>query len=178
MIPGEINECSIDAFQYLSYIFTVCGNNGLSHNSNILQTRDCNKPLMISCRIHDCVRSYIKYYQYQKLQLLSYVLLFYVTPWIAPRFALSQSSKHSDSALSGFFLMFWYCSPLPCNTSDCSTLRALSILKTFGFRPIGLLPHVLAGIKDKPFHASMNGLSFIPWYYIFFKNALYPLYAS
>ncbi len=49
--------------------------------------------------------------------------------------------------------------------TDCSALRALAILKTFEIRPVGLLSHVLAGLKFMLFHASMKSMSFRPWYH-------------
>ena len=48
------------------------------------------------------------------------------------------------------------------DAADCSARCASAILKTFGIRPIGLLPHVFAGSKVMLFHAGMKCMIFCP----------------
>ena len=50
-----------------------------------------------------------------------------------------------------------------CDTTNFSALRAPEILKTFKIRPIGLLFHVLAGLKFMDLHAGMKSMTFRPW---------------
>ena len=59
-----------------------------------------------------------------------------------------------------------------CDTTDFSALQAPEILKTFKIRPVGLLFHVLAGLKFMDFHASIKSMTFRPWCHRYLNSSL------
>ena len=94
------------------------------------------------------------------------------TPQIAPRFALNPQNirippYRASSSCFGITLR------LLCNTSDCSALRALSILK-HSVPPCRASSSCLAGIRTSRF-MSMNGLSLYPGI-TYFSKMPYILY--